>query len=149
MMDKHKANTGEIAAIKLVYPNVTKCRRTALDKIWVVLPSVSVIVTDEIRNIDAKLIELIEQKISWGEYITGSREEAVAASTLITAETEKIESGLERSHEAELGRRQAAANALMQYSQTQQMINAMNRPHVDTATCTAMGNTVNCMGVSQ
>jgi len=43
-----------------------------------------------------------------------------------SAEAQRIAAGLEQSNEAELARRQAAADAYLQYQQTQQIINNMN-----------------------
>jgi phage terminase Nu1 subunit (DNA packaging protein) len=63
---------------------------------------------------------------------------------VLQAEERRIVSGLERSHEAELARRQAAAQAIAQWAQTQQVINAMNRPV--TTNCTNLGSgIVNCV----
>jgi hypothetical protein len=149
LMDNHKATAKEISAIKLVHPRLTECRRTALDELEPVAPSVVVIYAGEFQKNEASLIDLIEQKLSWGEYITKVRETNNATQADIMAEAENIQSELERSHEAELGRRQAAANAMMQYYQTEQMINAMNRPHFSTANCFGTGSMVNCTGVSQ
>ena len=42
-----------------------------------------------------------------------------------------------------MARRQAAANAMTQYFQTQQMIDNMNRPVV--TNCNQMGTMVNCV----
>jgi hypothetical protein len=59
------------------------------------------------------------------------------------AETDRqYVAGLEASHDAELARRQTAANALMQWSQQQQLINAATRPV--TTNCTRFGSSVNC-----
>jgi hypothetical protein len=149
MMDKSKVTAEQIAAIKLIHPKIAECRRTFLDHIEPVLPSIAAIYADEMQQGDARLIELLQRKITWGTYITNGKETGVAFKPKIDAEWQKIAGGLERSHEAELAQRQAAANSLMQYYQTQEMIDAMNRPQINTATCTSMGNTVNCMGVTQ
>ena len=57
---------------------------------------------------------------------------AIQGRSELTAEAERITSGLQQSHEAELARReaaaQAAADAFARYAQTQQIINSMNRP---------------------
>jgi hypothetical protein len=55
---------------------------------------------------------------------------------------QNIQNNLQQSHQAEIAQRQAAANSMMQYYQTQQIINNMNRP-INT-TCTGFGNMVNC-----
>jgi hypothetical protein len=71
------------------------------------------------------------------------------AQAQLVAEARRIEAGLEQSHEAELAQRQAAAQAaaaaLAQYAQTQQIIANMNRPTF--TNCLRMGyqgNMLNC-----
>ena len=54
-----------------------------------------------------------------------------------------IFAGLERQHESELARRQAALDAMARWAQTQQVINAINRPVI--TNCTRAGNFTNCM----
>ena len=62
----------------------------------------------------------------------------------LQAESQRIVAGLEQSHQAELARRQAAAQAIAQWAQTQQAINAMNRPV--TTNCMNLGSgMVNCV----
>jgi hypothetical protein len=149
MMDKSKVTPEQIAAIKLIHPKTAECRKIFLDQIDPVLPSIAAIYADEMQQGDARLIELLQGKITWGTYITDGKETGVAFKPKIDAEWQKIAGGLERSHEAELAQRQAAANSLMQYYQTQEMIDAVNRPQINTATCTGTGNTVNCVGITR
>jgi hypothetical protein len=66
-----------------------------------------------------------------------------APPTGATAEGQRITAGLERQHENELARRQAAVNALARWSQTQQMIDAANRPVI--TNCTRFGDSTNCL----
>lgn len=54
-----------------------------------------------------------------------------------------MDAGLEQQHEAELARRQAALDAMARAAQTQQLINAVNRPIM--TNCTNLGSgMVNC-----
>jgi hypothetical protein len=84
-------------------------------------------------EIPALFHELIRKRQSWGEHTRQARDLAIEARTELTAEAERITSGLQQSHEAELARREAAAQAAAdafdaRYAQTQQIINSMNRP---------------------
>lgn len=147
--DDHKVTPKEATAIKFTHPKITECRKTALTKIEGPAPGIAAILANEMQKQEDQLIALLKKKISWGEYITNRKAAAIEAQTQLAAEHQRIMSGLERSHEAELARRQQATNALMQLYETQQVVDAMNRPRLGTATCTGMGNTVNCIGVSQ
>jgi hypothetical protein len=49
---------------------------------------------------------------------------------------------LKYEHEAELARRQAALDTIARWAQTQQMINAMNRPVI--TSCNQFSGMVNC-----
>jgi len=59
----------------------------------------------------------------------------------LQAEAQQITAGLEQQHEAELARRQAALDAMARAAQTQQLINAANRPVM-----THLGTMTNCTG---
>ena len=78
------------------------------------------------------MIDLIQKKESWGAHVRRVRDVTIAGTAELQAQGQRISAGLQQSHEAELAQRQAAAQAtaaaLAQYSQTQQIINNMNRP---------------------
>jgi hypothetical protein len=59
-----------------------------------------------------------------------------------TALAQEVQAGLQASHSEELASRQAAAQALQQWSIQQQMLNQMNRP--TQTNCTWLGSTLNC-----
>ena len=84
-----------------------------------------------------------ERKLSWGDRVRRTRDRYLALQAELQTEERQIVAGLERSHEAELTRRQAAADAMARWAQTQQVINAMNRPVF--TNCTGTGSMVNCI----
>ncbi len=61
----------------------------------------------------------------------------------LVPEGKRIDADLEQSHEAELARRQAAANAIAQFVETAAEINALSRPVV--TTCNTYGNSATCV----
>jgi len=78
----------------------------------------------------------------WGDFTKRRRDRALAAQVEIHSESQRIAGGLEQQHQSELARRQAALNAISQWAQTQQMINAMNRPVM--TNCTRLGAFTSC-----
>jgi hypothetical protein len=54
----------------------------------------------------------------------------------------QVSAELRAAHQEELARRQAASNALMEWSQNQQLINSINRPTM--TTCSNMGVFTTC-----
>ena len=93
---------------------------------------------------DDDTITFVQRKRSWGEHVRRGRDRALAMQAGLQAEGQHIVAGLEQSHQAELARRQAAAQAIAQWAQTQQAINAMNRPV--TTNCMNLGSgMVNCV----
>jgi hypothetical protein len=101
------------------------------------------ILAKEAAEGDNDTLALIQRKISWGERVRRGRDRALAAQAALQAEGQRITAGLEQSHQAELSRRQAALNALAQWAQTQQAIEAINRPVV--TNCTGSPNSINCI----
>jgi len=89
------------------------------------------------------LIDLIQKKQSWGAHVRRVRDATIEGTAEVQAEERRIVAGLQQSHEAELAQRQRAAEALSQWAQTQQVINAMNHPVI--TNCNAFGSMVNCV----
>jgi hypothetical protein len=147
LTDPSKVSDVEIGAIYVVQPRYQECRQAMLDGLSVTTPTLIPIMVSSIDRTDDSLIDLIQRKISWGEHVRRRKEVAADLQRDITAEGQRIAAGLQQSHEAELARRQAVADALARYAQTQALINSMNnaanRPVL--TNCTRVGNTVNCV----
>jgi hypothetical protein len=143
LTDKTKATPEQIGAIKFLHPKAGQCRKVALEKIELVEPGAATIFAEEMNKSETALIQLIEGNTTWGAYNAARKENIAAATPKLVAEHQQMMNGLQRSHEAELAQRQAAANAMQEYFQNQQMINAMNRPVM--TNCTGFGNSVNCI----
>jgi hypothetical protein len=67
---------------------------------------------------------------------------AETQASLLAADA-RVVVGLQQEHDAEMARRQRAAEALAAWAQTQEMINAANRPVI--TNCSGFGNMVNCV----
>jgi hypothetical protein len=89
------------------------------------------------------LIALIQKKITWGEYVKGLKDAWTETyRPQLIAEEQRIFAGLAQKNAAELAQRQAAANAMAQYFQIEQIINNMNRPVV--TNCMSFDKSVRC-----
>jgi hypothetical protein len=71
------------------------------------------------------------------------RDRTAETQAAILAEDRRVVSELKQDHQAELAQRQRAAEAMAAWAQTQEMINAANRPVI--TNCNAFGNSVNCI----
>jgi hypothetical protein len=143
LSDQSLPNKQEIAAVLVLHPRLQACRKAILDGLLNTTPSVIPILTKEYAGADDDTIAFVQRKMSWGERVKRARDRLIGLQASLEAEQQRIIAGLERSHEAELARRQAATNAISQWAQTQQVINAMNRPVF--TNCTGMGSMVNCI----
>lgn len=144
----------EARAVFKVHPRIQECRRYYLDHISSAFPTIVPIMAGMYAKDDTQLVQLVQKKISWGLFTSSVRANSAEAEAQIATEYQRINAGLQQSHEAEMARRQAAANAMAAYAQQQQIINNMNaqqqqiinnmnRPVV--TNCNAYGNSVNCV----
>jgi hypothetical protein len=143
IMDQNRATDVEVAAILAWHSQIQVCRKAFLDEVGRLTPAVVPIFAAQFTEGDNSLVDLIQRKESWGEHekrMAAAHDEAVSRNA---AETQRINAGLQQSSEAELQRRQQAGAAILQYVQTQEMINSMNRPVF--TNCNAFGNSVNCI----
>jgi len=143
MTDTSKATDEQVNAIFALHPKLQACRQVELQNLATATPSVVPILVSAFNKDDESLIDLIQRKVTWGDFIRQLKSISLEAQRELTDEGQRIKSNLQRSHEAELAQRQAAANALAQFAQTQALINSMNRPVM--TNCTGVGNTVNCV----
>jgi hypothetical protein len=143
LTDKSLATDVEVAAILQTHPQIQGCRKAFLDEISQLTPSVGAIFMAQFTKIDDSLMDLIQKKQSWGEHeqrVRAAYEDGVSQNV---AEMHRINADLQQSNQIEVEQRQQAAGLMMQYLQTQQMINSMNQPVI--TNCNAFGNSVNCI----
>jgi hypothetical protein len=138
LSDNSLATDDEIRVILENHPKMQACRKEALDRISQSTPTLVPIMLVVMTKGEDSLIDLIQKKQSWGAHVRRVRDAVIAGNVELQAEGQRITAALQQSHEAELARRQAAAQAaaaaFAQYAQTQQIISRMNQP----VNCTTM-----------
>jgi hypothetical protein len=124
------------------FDEATACRITYLKALSTARPDLVPIIADLYTKNAANVVLLVERKVTWAEGVR--RAQALTADTRqrIASANQQWVADLNASHQAEMVHRQAAANAMMQWSAQQQMINAANRPRQ--TNCTGFGNSVSC-----
>jgi hypothetical protein len=143
LSDTSVATPDEIQAIYVIHPRMQECRKALLAATAQTEPSlVPIIITTYNKNED-DLLSITERKMTWGEYAHRIRDRNTELQTALQAEDHRVVSGLQQEHQAEIAQRQRAAEALAAWAQTQEMINAANRPVI--TNCTGFGSTVNCI----
>ena len=143
LSDQSLPTKQEVAAVLALHPRIQACRKAILDGLLGTMPSVVPVLAREFAGADDDTIAFVQRKLSWGERVRRARDRYLALQAELQTEERQIVAGLERSHEAELTRRQVAADAMARWAQTQQVINAMNRPVF--TNCTGTGSMVNCI----
>jgi hypothetical protein len=143
LSDQSLPTRQEVAAVLALHPRIQACRKALLDGLLGTMPSVVPILAKEFAGADDDTIAFVQRKMSWGERVRRARDRYLALQAELQTQERQIVAGLERSHEAELARRQAALDAMARWAQTQQMINAMNRPVF--TNCTGTGSMINCI----
>lgn len=146
LTNTRKATPPQVQAIYFAHPRYKACQVSLMQNIGFATPSVVPTMADMYSRADDVIVDVVQQKITWGQYAQRMKSIWVGGQAQIAQEFQRIGAGLQQSHEAELHRRQAAANALAAYAQRQQLIDAMNRPAAPVITnCRKLGNTVNCI----
>lgn len=141
MSDREKQSMLEL------HPKLQACREAFVNQVSQTTPSIAAIYAALYTKSEGSLIDLLQRKQSWGDHLRRVNGYIADARIQITQEEQRIVAGLNRSNEAELARRQAATNAMMQYYETQQIINSMNRPVLTNCTGanTLVGTQINCV----
>lgn len=142
LADTHLATDEEIHALLAVHPSAQACRQDFLNQIALTAPSMVPIWASLYAKSDDSLVDLIQKKQSWGDHLRRVRSATAEEQAQQSAEEQRLLAGLNQSHQAEIAQRQAAANAMSQYLQTQQIINNLNRPV--TTNCVMVGSQVIC-----
>jgi hypothetical protein len=143
MSDTAFATPTEIQAIYAVHPQVQACRKSLLNGFAQSEPSLVPIFVASYNKTEDDLLAVIQQKMTWGDYVRRGRDRSTETQAALMAEDRSVVSGLQQEHQAELAQRQRAAEALAAWAQTQEMINAANRPVI--TNCNGFGSMVNCV----
>ena len=124
------------------FDDATRCRISYLNAISTVRPDLVAVYIDFYSKNATNVAMLVERKITWAEAVRRGQSNSSDGRQKIALADHQWVADLNASHQAEMAQRQAAANAMMQWSAQQQMINVMNRPRQ--TNCYGFGNSVNC-----
>jgi hypothetical protein len=139
----------DIQVIIAIHNEMEHCRGQAIEDYSKITPGIIPMAVQMYHAGDLVVVDLIQRKITWGEY--NKRRVALRDEfrVKIQAFYAQLDRDLVTSHRAEIADRQRAANALSQWSyqqqtlwQNQQLINTLNRPTL--TNCTTTGNMTNC-----
>jgi len=137
----------EIRLILANHPKLQACRQQFVDQLSQTMPTVVPIIVKTSTTEDNYLIELLQKKLRWGEFLQRVRTALNERDGEIAAEGKRIMAGLQQAHGAELERRQAAVQAigqaLQEYGRAQQTIRSM-RVHCTTMEIQPGFSTTNC-----
>jgi hypothetical protein len=143
LSDPSYATPEETQVMFSTHPKIQLCRKSFLAKLTQAEPAVVPIRIASFNKSDDNRIAVAQRKITWGEYIHRMRDLSAETQAALLEADARVVAGLQQEHQAEVAQRQRAAEALAAWAQTQQMINAANRPVI--TNCNQFGNTVNCV----
>jgi hypothetical protein len=143
LSDQALANRTEVKAIYTTHPKLQECRKALLAELAQSEPSLVPIFIVSFNKNEDDLLQVVQRKMAWGDFVRQIRDRSAETQAALQAENRRVVSGLQQEHEAEMEQRQRAAEALAAWAQTQQLINAADRPVV--TNCNAYGGMVNCV----
>ena len=141
--DASYATSTEIRALLTQHERIQSCRKSFLESRSQSEPVLVPILVNAYNKGDDDVLYLTHPKISWGEFLRRSRDRSVETQLALQAADKTVISDLRREDRAERAERQRAAEAFAAWAQTQQLINAANKPVI--TNCSGFGNTVNCV----
>jgi hypothetical protein len=143
--------TKEQSALLLAYhrDQLSPCRKVTVEGYAAAHPAFAVVMARTYAESDASFAQLVQAKITWGQFATESQQRVQASRGQIRQVRGQIQATLTDSHRYEVQQRQAAAAAFSQWNyqqqvllQNQQMINAMGQPRM--TNCQYVGTMLNC-----
>lgn len=143
LADSSMANRDEIQMVYALHPRLKECQRAVLTEFSKSTPAFVPILAKDFGRLDDDILSLVQKKAAWGEFNRRRRDSAVATRSAIQEAAQAVTTELRQMHRDEMAERRAAADAIAQWAQTQQVINAMNRPVF--TNCNRFGATVNCV----
>src|SRR5262249_1844518 len=139
----------DVQVIIAIHNEAASCREQAIEDYMKIAPGIVPTLVQSYHMFDFITVELIQRKITWGEAnkrLLAGRDELRVK---LQAAAVQIDRELAASHQAELAQRQAALNALSQWThqqqvllQNQQLISTLNRPLI--TNCTNYGDSIHC-----
>jgi uncharacterized protein YukE len=150
LTDERPATPQEARLFAERHDAVARCATAFLNAASTVRPDIVPAFAEMMTASNVNAVAIVERQITWGELARRGQANLTQLKTNLAAADQRWLGELKQEHQAELAQRQAAAAALSQWAQQQQMINAMNQPvlvaparHIQT-NCTRMGAFANC-----
>jgi hypothetical protein len=139
---KDYVSAEEVKALYALHDQIQRCRKASLENLVTVVPTIVPIMSAGYQEGDTALLALINKQMTWGQYLQDQQHAENDIKARMIAEWNRLQGEMQQSYQAEMQRRQAAAQAMANYLQNQQMINAINKPTY--TNCSSFGNTTNC-----
>jgi hypothetical protein len=143
LSDQTFPTPAEVQQTFAYHSQIQACRKAFLASRAQSEPALVPILVSNFNRLDDDLIALTQRKLSWGEYLRRVRDRAAETEAALQAADHQVVSDLKQEHAEEMAQRQRAAEALAAWVQTQQLINAANRPVI--TNCSGVGNSINCV----
>lgn len=142
LTDQTFATSHEVDLISERRGPVIVCQKPFVDVYMAQAPALGIVWMERFSRADADVLQLAQRHISWGEYVTRSKNLADDTRLKLVATGQRLDADENARNQQELAQRAAAAQAFSQSMQQQQMINNMNRPV--TTNCNRFGSSVSC-----
>lgn len=143
LSDTSYLNDSDKSAVIALHDGYATCRKNVADQLAKATPTLVPILVAAWGKDDDLLVELLQKKLTWGDFTRSVRELSTSTQTQLVAEGQRIDHGLAVENQQELAAQQRAFAAFAQYEQNQQIINSMNRPVF--TNCTGNAFVVNCV----
>jgi hypothetical protein len=112
LRDKTKATKEEISALDNVESEEEECDKVHLETITPVAPLMVTVLADEEEALDSNMLDLVERKITWGEYQKRTQAAVADSREGLNEALLQMNAQWQESHEVELAERQAAIDAI-------------------------------------
>jgi Skp family chaperone for outer membrane proteins len=153
MSDTAKVTPAEAKLLSLRYEAVVRCRKQRDIILAPVDAAVVSIHGDYETKADRDLVNLIQRKMTWGEYVTHAKQYVTEREAKLQARGEQVATSLRAADQTERAERQRQQEQQAQYYQQQQLIqqqqqyqqqliDQVNRP-IQTS-CNRLGSYTNC-----
>ena len=143
LTDKSMFSPGDVQTLSHLHNDVPACRKQLLPHLANSFPLTVPVMIRTWSAADHNILKLVQQKITFGEYTTKAKATTDQFMVDYQEALRGTDADLRAADQNEIRNRQAAGTAMMQFLQTQQMVNAMDRPV--TTTCTSFGPQINCV----
>jgi hypothetical protein len=137
LADSSFATEPQIAAVSTVFPRLRACQNEFLVQVEKLSPTFAPIFAKNYRDADDDTVELIQRKMTWGDYTKNRRDRAIAVREAIAVEERRL-AAEDQARAAGMIQGLAAAYAITQAAQP------ATPPPATFTTCTEQGAFLYC-----